>query len=556
MTMTKRWASLIALLLITVPLSGQVKYDEILRGPGANWLTYSGDYKGWRYSPLQQITRENVARLVPKWTYNLGPQLETTPIVFDGVMYVTTSNQVDALDARTGRRIWRFHDDQSKDSNPNRGVAVMGDRVFVVTSDAHLVALHRNTGAVLWSTQFAQADKGYYASLAPLALKDRVIVGVSGGDDGVRGYVAAFSASTGEELWRYWTVPARGEPGSETWSEFPAEYGGGATWMTGTFDPELNLIYWPTGNPWPDLYGPVRRGDNLYTCSMLALNADTGKLQWYFQFTPHDIHDWDAQAIPVLVDINFQGRPRKLLLHANRNGFFYVLDRTTGEFLRATPFVDKLNWATGIDGKGRPIEVPNLETTPQGTRICPSMRGAANWMSPSYNAQTGLLYVPALEQCDIFTIPENPGNVLRGPKKGVMTGSDQAIPSEPGKFFLRALDPKTGGKRWEYPMTGPAWMWAGTVSTAGGLVFFGVDDGQFVALDAASGKGLWHYSVGQLLTASPITFSVDGKQYVSIAAGADVFTFGLFEPAIPIPLVPTREESPDPAVVHRKGAAD
>jgi alcohol dehydrogenase (cytochrome c) len=519
-----------------------VTYEEILQGPGANWLTYSGDYQGWRYSPLKQITRENVARLVPKWTYSLGSHLETTPIVFDGVMYVTTSNEVDALDARTGRRIWRFHDDQSSQESPNRGVAVLGDRVFFVTSDAHLVALHRNTGAVLWSKEYASAEKGYYATLAPLALKDRVIVGVSGGDDGIRGFVAAFSASTGEELWRYWTIPARGEPGSETWSEFPAEYGGGATWMTGTFDPELNLIYWPTGNPWPDLYGPVRRGDNLYTCSMLALDADTGRLRWYFQFTPHDIHDWDAQAIPVLVNTNFQGRRRKLLLHANRNGFFYVLDRTNGRFLHATPFVQKLNWATGVDGKGRPIEAPNLETTPKGTKICPSLRGATNWMSPSYSAQTGLLYVRALERCDLFSIPENPANMLVGPKRGVMTGSNQQVPSEPGKFFLRALDPETGEKRWEYPMTGPGTMWAGTMSTAGGLVFFGDDDGQFVAVDAESGKNLWHYFLGQFLTASPMTFSIDGKQYVGIAAGADVFTFGLFEPAIPVILVPTREQ--------------
>ena len=529
MNMTKRWAGLIALLFLAFPLKGLVQYEDILRGPGANWLTYNGDYKGWRYTPLQQITRENVAKLVPKWTFSMGRQLETTPLVLDGLMYVTSSNEVDALDARTGRRIWHFHDDQSPQESPNRGVALLGDRIFVVTSDARLVALNRNTGAVLWSKPFADPQKGYGATLAPLALRDRIIVGVSGGDDGVRGYVVALSPSTGEELWRFWTVPGKGEPGSETWAEFPAEFGGGATWMTGTYDPDLNLIYWATGNPWPDLYGPVRHGDNLYTCAVVALDANTGKLKWYFQFTPHDIHDWDAQAIPVLVDVTFRGAPRKLLLHPNRNGFFYVLDRTNGQFLYATPLVQKLNWATGIDAKGRPIEVPNLETTPKGTRICPSMRGAANWMSPSFSLQTGLLYVPTLEQCDVFTIPENPPNIVAGPKKGVMTGSNQSIPSEPGKFFLRALDPTTGSKRWEYPMTGRAEMWAGAMSTAGGLVFFGDDDGQLVALDAASGKDLWHYFTGQTLTASPMAYRVNGTQYVCIAAGTDIYAFGLLD---------------------------
>jgi alcohol dehydrogenase (cytochrome c) len=253
-------------------------------------------------------------------------------------------------------------------------------------------------------------------------------------------------------------------------------------------------------------------------------------LHWYFQFTPHDIHDWDAQAIPVLVDMNYEGKPRKLLLHPNRNGFFYVLDRTNGQFLRATPLVQKLNWATGIDHNGRPMEVPNMENTPQGTKVCPSMRGAANWMSPSYSDQTGLLYVPTLEQCDIFSIPADPGDIIKGPKAGKMTGSDQMIPSEPGQFFLRAFDPKTGAKRWEYPMTGPATMWAGTVATAGGLVLFGDDDGQLVALDAQTGKHLWHYYTGTVMHASPMTYSVDGNQYVTILAGQDVFTFGLFEP--------------------------
>jgi alcohol dehydrogenase (cytochrome c) len=520
---------------LALPLAAQVRFEDIRNGPGVNWLTYFGDYAAQRHSPLRQIHRDNVASLVPKWTYHVdvARRLESVPLVYDGVMYVTNSNEVHALDARTGRRIWHYRDDQVGRQNVNRGAALLGDRLFFVTGDDYLIALHRTTGAVLWHKKFADVEKGYHATLAPLALKDRIIVGVSGGDSGMRGFVAALSASTGEELWRFWTVPAKGEPGSDTWGDFALEWGGAGTWMTGTYDPELNLIYWPTGNPWPDFYGKGRPGDNLYSCSVVALDAGTGKLQWHFQFTPHDTHDWDAQSIPVLVDLDFAGRRRKLLLHANRNGFFYVLDRTTGEFLRAKPFVDKLTWASGVDAKGRPIEVPGMEPAPNGTRVCPSVRGASNWMAPSYNPDTGLFYVPTLEQCDIY----NSSAKAPQPMAGFAGGGGEQIPSDPGKFYLRAIDPKTLGRRWEYPMTGPATMWAGTLSTAGGLVFFGDDDGHLVALDARTGKHLWHYYMGQMLTASPITYTIDGKQYVTIAAATDVFTFGLFEPVKSVPVV-------------------
>ncbi|HYM10759.1 MAG TPA: PQQ-dependent dehydrogenase, methanol/ethanol family, partial [Bryobacterales bacterium] len=500
----RRWFLCAALLAL--PAAAQVRFEDIRQGEGANWLTYYGDYGARRYSPLRQINRQTVGSLVPKWTYHVegAKHLETTPLVCDGVMYITNTNEVYALDARTGRSIWHYKAEQSKRENVNRGVAIMGNRVFFATGDAHLVALHRTTGAVLWDKQYADAKKNQTATLAPLALKDRVIVGVTGGDSGNRGFVAALSASTGEELWRFWTVPAKGEPGAETWGDFAVEWGGASTWMTGTYDSELNLIYWQTGNPWPDFYGRGRQGDDLYSCSVVALDAGTGKLRWYFQFTPHDTHDWDAQSIPVLIDANFGGRPRKLLLHANRNGFFYVLDRTNGEFLRAKPFVDKLNWATGIDAKGRPIEVPDMDPAASGKRVCPSVRGASNWMNPSYDPETGLFYVPTLEQCDTYTSSaEKPE-----PMKGFAGGGGEEIPTEPGKFYLRALDPRTGERRWEYPMTGPRTMWAGTVATAGGLVFFGDDDGQLVALDAKTGTHLWHYYMGQLLTASPITYSV------------------------------------------------
>jgi PQQ-dependent dehydrogenase (methanol/ethanol family) len=525
---------------VPAKLQGAVTDGLIRKSPSENWLTYAGDFAAHRHSPLNQINRDNVSLLAPKWVYHVenATHLEATPLVYDSIMYVTNSNEVHALDARTGRRIWMYRDELAKRSDVNRGVAILGDSVFFVTGDAHLVALNRKTGGILWDRQYADPDRGQFATLAPMALKDRIIVGISGGDSGTRGFIAAFAAATGRELWRFWTVPAKGEPGAETWGEMGPEWGGAATWLNGTYDPELNIVYWTTGNPWPDFYGGARRGDNLYSDSLVALDADTGKLKWYFQFTPHDTHDWDAQAWPVLLDTVYEGRPRKLVLHPNRNGFFYVLDRTTGEFLRATPYVKRLNWATGIDGKGRPVEVPHMEPAPNGTRVCPSVRGASNWMSPSYSPETGLLYVPTLEQCDIYTSSAKTPE----PNKNFAGTGGESIPKEPGKFYLRALDPKTGEKQWEYPMTGRGDMWAGTVSTAGRLVFFGDDDGQLVALDARTGKHLWHFYLGQTLTASPVTFLADGKQYITIAAETDVFTFGLFEPVSAVPLVPEREK--------------
>jgi alcohol dehydrogenase (cytochrome c) len=522
-------------------LAAQVTYDDIRHSPGNNWLTYSGDYQGRRHSPLTQINRDNAGSIVPKWVYRVegATHLESSPLVYDGVMYVTNSNELHALDARTGRRIWMYRDDKAASQRVNRGAALLGDRVFFITSDCFLVALDRRTGAVLWSKQYADPKKGYYASLAPMAVKDRIVVGVSGGDSGMRGFLASYSPSTGEQLWRFYTIPGKGEPGSESWGDFAVEWGGGATWLSGTYDPDLNLLYWPTGNPWPDFYGGGRRGDNLYSCSIVALDLETGKLKWHFQFTPHDTHDWDAQAWPVLVDLPFEGRMRKLLLHPNRNGFFYVLDRTSGEFLRATKYLDKLTWATGIDAKGRPIEVPGQDPSPGGTRTCPGTRGGSNWMSPSFSPESGLFYVPTVERCDnYYSSAKEPV-----PMKGFAGGGGERIPDEGGgKIFLRALDPKTGERRWEYPMTGQGLSWAGSVSTAGGVVFFGDDDGQLVALDAQTGKHLWNFNMGQLLTASPVTYSVDGKQYVSISAATSVFTFGLFEPVKPMPLLTERKE--------------
>src|SRR5438445_367605 len=529
-----RWRAMLAVSALLAPLGAQVRYEDIRKSPGNDWLTYAGDYQATRHSPLTAITRDNVASLVPKWVYRVegATHLESSPLVFEGVMYVTNSNEVHALDARTGRRIWQYRDDKAATQRVNRGAALLGDRVFFITSDAHLVALHRNTGAVLWDKQYADPAKGYHATLAPLAVKDRVVVGVSGGDSGMRGFVTAYSASTGEELWRHYTIPAKGEPGSESWGDFAVEWGGGATWLSGTFDPDLNLLYWTTGNPWPDFYGGGRRGDNLYSCSVIALDLETGKLKWHFQFTPHDTHDWDAQAWPVLVDLPYNGKMRKLVLHANRNGFFYVLDRVTGEYLNATRLVEKLDWASGIDAKGRPILVPGKDPTPNGNRACPGVRGATNWMSPSFNPSTGWLYVVTLEQCDIYTSSSKEPE----PKKSFSGGGAGPKPSEVGQFFLRAFDPKTGARKWEYPMTGPGESWAGTVSTAGGVIFFGDDDGHLVGVDARNGKHLWHFQMGEGLTASPITYAVAGKQYVAIASATAVFSVALFEPTQPVPL--------------------
>ena len=454
--------------------------------------------------------------------------LRSSPIVYKGVLYITNSNSVYAVDARSGRMIWQYVDTRAKKQSVNRGAAILDEAVYFTTTDNYLTALDRQTGALLFSRQFADEEKGISSTSAPLAVKDKIIVGSAGGDSGMRGFVAALSAKTGEEIWRTHTVPAKGEKGSETWAG-GIEWGGGATWLSGTFDPESATLYWTTGNPWPDFTGVPRKGDNLYTCSLIALDLDTGKMKWYFQFTPHDTHDWDAQSWPVLIDMEWKGQMRKVVLHANRNGFFYVLDRTTGEFLRASQLIDKVTWASGIDSKGRPIIIPGKDPTPAGNWVCPSVKGATNWMGQSYNPGTGLLYVLTLEQCGMYTSSSQEPVPMKNFPGGGAT-------EEGGQVILRAIDPKTGKRAWEYPMTGAGRMWTGIVSTASGVVFSGDDDGHFVALEAKTGKHLWHFNMGELLTASPVTYEVDGKQYVAIASGSAVFSFGLFEPAQSMPL--------------------
>ncbi|RZU43056.1 pyrroloquinoline quinone-dependent dehydrogenase [Edaphobacter modestus] len=510
-----------------------------------NWPSYNGDYTGRRYSSLKEVTPRNAAQLQAQWVFhsrNAGI-LEATPLVVDGIMYMTGSNDAYALDATTGKVLWHHArpvtqgliDDAS--GHINRGVAILGTRLYMETDNAHLLCLDARSGNLLWDVGYAPGNKNYGATSAPLVVKDKVIVGTSGGDDGVRGFVAAFDATTGKEAWRFWTIPAPGEPGSETWPKGTAyQHGGGTTWMPGTYDPELNTIYWGTSNPSPDFDGSVRAGDNLYTNCVLALDPDTGKLKWHFQFTPHDLNDYDATETPVLVNDVYKGKPRKLIIEANRNGFVYVFDRETGEFLSATQFALMQNWAKGIDTKGRPIRT-DLMPSENGTRMCPSYAGGTNWYSPTYSEATHLFYFMSLEDCSVFkahTEDFEEGHAYYS------TGAAH-LATEHDKKYLNAYDMATGKFLWRYAQTGDAHSFAGAMSTATGLVAFGNDADEFEVVDGSSGTSLWHFNVGQQIHASPMSYAVDGKQYFAIAAGNDLFTFALPHPdgkTRSVPVVP------------------
>lgn len=497
-----------------------------------DWTTYHGDPGGNRYTTLTQIDKSNVARLAPRWVFpipNVG-NVETTPLVLDGIMYVSSANEVYALDAGSGRQVWHYQRPRTKGlagnaaGGINRGVAISGERVFLLTDNAHLIAINRSTGELLWETEMADWRQNYNGTSAPLVVGNLVVSGTAGGDEGVRGFVAAYDAASGKEVWRFWTVPNPGEPGSETWQGKLTEHRGGASWMTGTYDPQLDLVYWPTGNPGLDYYGDERTGDNLYSDSVLALEAKTGKLRWYFQFTPHDIHDWDAQEPPVLVDANWQGQPRKLLLQANRNGFFYVFDRTNGQLLLAKQFLKNLNWAKGIDAKGRPILNDLKENANGETYVCPGFQGGTNWFSTSFNPGTGLYYFQALERCNLFTKRDMEWQA----GKGFMGGAARPAPGETFTKSLRAINIQTGDVAWDLAQgSGPVTASAGVISTASGLVFFGENSGSFMAADAASGKVLWDFPTNQVWKASPMTYVFDNKQYIAIAVGQSIVAFGL-----------------------------
>ena len=489
-----------------------IPFDRIKNPKPGDWLTYNGTLDGNRYSRLTQINTANVARLGVKWMFPIDHfGLETTPVVADGVMYVTGPNQALALDASTGRQIWKY----ARPMTPklvgdaalgtNRGVAILGNNVFMATDDAHLLALNRLTGALVWEVYMPDEPMHYGSTVAPLPVGDAIITGVSGGDRGMRGFLASYNAATGERLWRKWTIPLKGDPGAETWKGAEPLLGGGATWLTGAYDPESDTLYWPTGNPYPDSMDRDRQGDNLFTNCILALNPHTGELKWHYQFTPHDVHDWDATEPPVLVDIEYRGEPRKLLLHADRNGFFYVLDRISGELLLAKAFAQRLTWTRGIGADGRPLPPPEDASGLD----CPV--NAANWNSAAFSPTTRLFYVLTLEEC-------------RAGKNW-----KAATKLEPAQKFLRALDVDTGKIAWEIPFLGSVFSktWPGVMATAGGLVFFGDPNGAFAAADQKTGKILWHFATNVYMKASPMTFTVGGKQFVATVAGPNILCFGL-----------------------------
>jgi PQQ-dependent dehydrogenase (methanol/ethanol family) len=493
-----------------------------------NWLHYWGDLKGTHFSGLKSITSANATKLAAQWTFQFGgPNVEVTPLVVDGLMFVTgPRDNAAALDARSGMPIWRYSRPlpayhANCTVSTNRGFAVLGDRLYLGTLDAHLVALDAKSGRVVFDVAVDDYKKGFSITHAPLVVGDKIIVGVTAGECALYGFLDAYDARTGKRLWRVYSIAQPGDPARSTWAGNSAEFGGGPTWMTGAYDPETDTIFWGTGNPSPDYNGVGREGDNLYTDSVLALDPATGRRKWYFQFTPHDTHDWDASETPVLIDAVFQGKPRKLLLHADRNGFFYVLDRESGEFLLGKPFA-RQTWARGLDEHGRPLVIPNTDPTPEGTYVCPDATGATNWASPSYDPQTRLLYIAARDSCATYK------TVTKTPEPGLpYTGTgDQADESIGGKGVITAIDPFTGDIRWKYVLEAGSAS-AGVLGTAGGVLFAGSREGYLLALDSRTGKLLWKYQTGAEIRASPVSYSLDGRQYVAIANDSALTVFAL-----------------------------
>jgi alcohol dehydrogenase (cytochrome c) len=527
-------------------LNAQVSSDRLLRAADEpqNWLTYSGSYMSQRYSALRQLDTSNVKNLELKWIVQnqvFGPW-ESSPLVVDGTMYLTERpNDVMAIDARTGRLFWLYRYTNSGRQQvccgaENRGVAILGDTLFMGTLDAHLVAIDAKNGKPLWNVAVADDKLAYSITLAPLIVKDKIIVGVGGAEYGIRGFVAAFDPKNGRELWRFYTIPGTGEPGSETWSGEVWQHGGGSVWVTGSYDPALNLTYWGVGNPGPDYNSNQRPGDNLYTDSVVALDADTGKLKWHYQFTPNDGYDYDSVQVPVLADLMWKGTLTKAMLWANRNGNFYVLDREHGRFLSGTPFV-KVNWMSGFDEGGKPIQTPQ----PPGMPTFPGNQGGTNWYSPSYSPRTGLFYVSAWENyASIYrkeTVPYEEGRRFNG-------GGNQTVAPNPdapamrrnpindwtdavGRGAVIAIDPRTGQSKWKFQMYDVTD--GGILTTAGDLLFTGGREGYFHALDAKTGTELWKASLGGAIMSAPVTYSVDGKQYVIVNSGNVMATFALRE---------------------------
>ena len=494
-----------------------------------NWLMYSGTLDSQRHSLLDQINTENVSELEMKWAYQIPviDRAETVPLVVDGIMFITEApSNVTAVDARTGRVYWRYDHELPEDlriccGRNNRGVAILGETLFMSTLDAHLVAIDARTGNLLWNTEVAHHASGYSKTAAPLIVKDLVVTGIAGGEFGIRGFIDAYDPETGELVWRTHTIPGPGEFGNDTWLGDSWATGGSATWITGSYDAELNQIYWGTGNPGPDWNGDVRLGDNLYSDSVLALDGDTGEIEWYFQFTPHDVHDYDAIQIPILADIEFGGEMRSTMLWANRNGFFYTLDRATGEFLLGDTYAS-VTWASGLDPSGRPIRVPGMAPTYEGIMVSPPIVGATNWYSPAFSPDTGLFYVTSFDgEQEFFKRDED----YEEGERYTGGGGRYTQPMDAFHSSIRAIDPATVDIVWEFPIMPRSS--AGITTTAGGLLFSGSADGYFFALDAASGEELWNVSLSRWVHAAPMTWSVDGEQFVTIASGNVVFTFGL-----------------------------
>jgi alcohol dehydrogenase (cytochrome c) len=547
MMTARRLLVLAVAVALTESLLAQMTWDRLLNAQREphNWLTYSGTYLSQRYSPLTQITTANVKDLELKWVFQARwlDYYQATPLVVDGIMYTTQGNDVLALDAATGKIFWIYPYTPAPDAKfccgrITRGLAILGDILFLATVDAHLVAIDARSGRPIWNRIVASGAAGYSMTLAPLVIKDKVIVGTAGGEYGIRGFIAAYDAATGKEAWRFNTVPLPGEPGHETWGD-GWKHGGGSIWVTGSYDPETNLTFWGVGNPGPDYNAETRPGDNLYTCSVVALDAETGRLRWHYQFTPADEFDWDAVQIPVLADIPWKGQQRKAMLWANRNGFFYVLDRRTGEFLQATP-IAKQNWNAGFDN-GRPIRTANATPSRDGVLIYPGNQGATNWFSPSFSPRTGLFYVNVWENSHhIFARADQeykegatytqgrlstnyPG---RGIAAGMRAQQRPNLRKEEENFgTVRAFDPQTGKWKWEYKQSDLTD--AGILTTATDVLFTGGREGYFFALDARDGSLLWKIQLGGPIQNGPMTYSVNGRQYVAVSASTSLFVFGL-----------------------------
>jgi alcohol dehydrogenase (cytochrome c) len=534
------------LFVVIVPnVWSQVTFDRILGADKEpqNWLTYSGSLMSQRYSPLTQITPDNVKDMELQWVFQAHSleKFEATPLVVDGILYtVQAPNDVAAIDAVTGRVFWIYEYAPSPEARVccgrvNRGLAMLGDTLFMGTIDSHLLAIDSKTGKPIWNVTVANGAAGYALTHAPLVIKDKVIVGVAGGEFGIRGFLAAYDAHTGKQAWKFNTIPGPGEPGHETWAGDSWQHGGASVWVTGSYDPQSNLTYWGIGNPGPDWNSDVRAGTNLYSDSVVALNADTGKLQWYFQFSPHDDYDYDAVQVPVLADMEWKGKLRRVMLWANRNGFYYVLDRTTGEYLQGKPFA-KVTWTTGLDDSGKPVRIPEAAPSREGTLVFPGVQGATNWFSPSYSPHTGLFYIPTWENySSVFN--KLPAEYVEG-RRYTAGAPRSPVPSLRGNLILnrteaegygaiRAFDPKTGIRKWEFKMADVTS--SGVLTTASDLLFTGGREGYFWALDARTGAELWRANAGGDVASGPIAFSVDGRQYVSVSAGNSLFTYALRE---------------------------